>query len=360
MKYLSFPTAVVIATAVLIFCVVAYPAMAQGLGRGGLDQPVMDWPVANPDTMGLDMEALKEHQELCRRSEASGCLVAYKGFIVQEWYNPNFPSDPPHMQPWIGTRSAVKSWVGLLVGMLLADGKIKSINDPVSNYIPEWKAGAEAGVTIRHLLTMTSGVAKHAGEGPHPGVVAARNTTGYVLNLPLARAPGERWSYGNEGAQLLSPILERAAGMPLAAYARERLFDPLGMRTTWLHVDEYYNTVTIGGARTRLREFARIGQLMLNEGNWNGQQIVPAEWVRESTQPIPENEYYGYLWWVHADANAYSAAGSLGQVIYVFPELELVAARLQRDVEPGVTVRYWNGETRVLLRRIVGSEPTGE
>lgn len=328
-------------------------AQAQGLGRGSISQPVTDWPVADPDTMGLHAHVLQVHQEFCRDSEASGCLVAYKGFIVQEWYSPDYPADPTQMQPWIGTRSAVKSWVSILAGMLLADGKLKSIDDPVSDYIPEWKAGTESGVTVRHLLTMTSGVARHTGEGPHPGVVAAQNTTDFVLALPLNQEPGVRWNYSNEGAQLLSPILERAAGMPLAAYARERLFDPIGMRTTTMLVDAYYNTVTIGGARTRLREFARIGQLMANEGRWNGEQIVPASWVHESTQPIEENEYYGYLWWIHPETGAYSAAGTFDQIIYVFPEIDLVAARLQRDVESGVTGRYWSKDTQVLLRQIV-------
>lgn len=341
---------------ILLACTLAatpLASMAQGLGRGIADAPVTEWPVAQPDTMGLNLEALREHEALCLDSEASGCLVAYDGYLVQEWYHPDYPSDPVGMQPWIGTRSAVKSWIGLLAGMLLADGAIDSLHQPVADFIPEWTAGAEAGVTLRHLLTMTSGVAKHTGEGPHPGVVAARNTTDYVLDLPLTQPPGEAWSYSNEGAQLLSPVLERAAGMPLAAYAWERLFEPIGMRSTRLLVDDYYNTVTIGGADTRLREFARVGQLMLNEGQWNGTQIVPAEWVRASTQPLPENEYYGYLWWVHADDNAYSAAGTFDQIIYVFPELGLVTARLQRDVGSGVTGRYWSGETRKMIRRIV-------
>jgi len=232
------------------------------------------------------------------------------------------------MQPWIGTRSAVKSIVGLLAGILIADGKIDSIDVPVSTFIPEWTAGSEAGVTLRHLLTMTSGVARHAGDGPRPGVVAVKNTSEFVLTLPLENDPGEKWNYSNEGAQLLSPVLERAAGMPLAAFARERLFGPLGMTTSTMLVDEYYNTVTIGGMRTRVRELARIGQLMANRGQWNGDTIVPATWIEESTTGVSQNEYSGYLWWIHEAENAYAAAGTFDQVIYVFPVLDLVTVRL--------------------------------
>jgi CubicO group peptidase (beta-lactamase class C family) len=96
--------------------------------------------------------------------------------------------------------------------------------------------------------------------------------------------------------QLLSPIWERAAGIPLAQYARERLFAPLNMDQTRLGVDAYYNTATFGGAETTVPDFARIGQLMLNEGRWNDQQIVPASWVERSTTPTPTMRNYGFLW----------------------------------------------------------------
>ncbi|MFT5517331.1 MAG: CubicO group peptidase (beta-lactamase class C family) [Rhodothermales bacterium] len=141
--------------------------------------------------------------------------------------------------------------------------------------------------------------------------------------------------------------------MPLAAYARERLFDPTGMQTTHLMVDEYYNTVTIGGMRTRLREFARVAQLMANVGKWNGAQIVPAQWVRDSVTPGEKNAYYGYLWWIDQEMGAYSAAGTFDQTILVLPEQDLVAVRLQRDVESGRNGHYWNRETPVVLRGIV-------
>ncbi|MFT5143529.1 MAG: hypothetical protein ACI80V_003473 [Rhodothermales bacterium] len=189
-------------TTLLLATVVAFADVsAQGLGRGTTDAPVTGWPTAIADSLGLNLEALEEHRILCEESEASGCLVAYKGYIVQEWYSDQYPSEPEGMQPWIGTRSATKSVIGLLAGMLIEDGAIGGVDDEVAGYLPEWEAGAEAGVTLRHLLTMTSGVAKHAGEGRHPGVVAAKNTREFVVGLPLDDAPGERWRYSNEGAQ---------------------------------------------------------------------------------------------------------------------------------------------------------------
>lgn len=310
--------------------------------------------------MGLSAEALQSHLDRCKKSRAFGCLVAYKGHVVQEWYRIE------HRRPFVGTASAVKSWTGLLTGMLIADGAIDSVGVPVAKWIPEWTAGARAGVTIRHLLTMTSGLSDRTGSRmtipppdkttdlpDGPGVVGAKNTTEYVLDLSLDFSPGKRFSYSNEGVQLLSPILERAAGMSLARYARERLFGPLGMQKTRLKVDEYYNTVTFGSAETTLSDFARVGQLMLNDGQWNGEQVVPASWVERSTTPTETMPNYGFLWWIDQKRGNFAAAGSLDNVCIVFPELHLVVARVQRDPQPGAKIKYQSSETLDLLRQIV-------
>ena len=354
----------------LALCVLTFfllPSVyAQGLGQGTRDAPVQDWPRADPDTMGLNADALQAHLDRCRESGSYGCLVAYQGYVVQEWYRHD------HASPFVKTRSAVKSWTGLLAGMLIADGAIDSVDVPVAKYIPEWTAGARAGVTLRHLLTMTSGLRDHTGgentvppvdqphdnDTLHPGVVAKKDLTGYVLDLPLDWPPGERFSYSNEGVQLLSPLLERAAGIPLAQYARERLFAPLGMDQTRLGVDAYYNTATFGGAETTVPDFARIGQLMLNEGRWNDQQIVPASWVERSTTPTMRN--YGFLWWIDPARDNFAATGSLDNVCIVYPELDLVAARMQRDPRPDAEVKYQSVQTFNVLHRIVDQPENSE
>jgi CubicO group peptidase (beta-lactamase class C family) len=104
---------------------------AQELGQGTHHAPVQDWPRADPDTMGLSADALQAHLDRCRESGSYGCLVAYQGYVVQKWYRHD------HASPFVKTRSAVKSWTGLLVGMLIADGAIDSVDVPVAKYIPE-------------------------------------------------------------------------------------------------------------------------------------------------------------------------------------------------------------------------------
>lgn len=357
--------ALIIASALAVLFAALFPlsVLGQGLGRGTAQNPVQHWSEADPDTMGLNAQALEEHLQRCRASGASACLVAYKGHIVQQWYRPG------DYWPGMPTASAAKSWTGLLTGMLLADGALGSVDDSVATYFPEWTAGKEAGVTIRHLLTMTGGLRDHTGsemtvppvDAPHdnsrlhPGVVGEDNTTGYVQALALDWPPGERFSYSNEGVQLLSPVLEKAAGMPLAQYAHERLFEPLAMDSTRMMLDAYANTVTFGGGRTSLHDFAKIGQLMLNDGQWNGAQIIPASWVERSTTPIPQMDNYGFLWWIDPERSNFAAAGALDRVCIVFPDLQLVATRLQRVPVSNQSVQYQSVETLELLRSIVES-----
>ena len=123
------------------------------------------------------------------------------------------------------------------------------------------------------------------------------------------------------------------------------------------HVDEYYNTVTIGGARTTLTDFAKVGQLMANKGQWNGKTLVPEAWVTQSTTPIAQAPYYGMQWWIDTPRSNYAATGTFDNNCIVFPELELVIARLQRDPRPDAEVRYQSVQTLELLQRIVQADP---
>ena len=323
-------------------------ATAQGVGRGS-----EEWAVALPDTMGLDLDTLEAHQDFCQKSAADACLVAVRGFIVQEWYSPEYE----HAR-MIDIHSATKSLTGLLTGMLIDDGKIRSIDQPASDFLPQWEIGHRAGVTLRHLLTMTAGVPRlRSWNGPARGRPSVHSGTERVMKLPLEFEPGREWAYSNEATALLSPILERATGTPLAQYARERLFDPLGMYWTTLRVDEYGDTETYGGMETTARDLAKIGQLMLNRGRWNGQQIVSEEWVRRSVQPIPQKEY-GLLWWTDTPTQSFAALGSLNNQLWVFPNLDLVAVRLQRP-KPEATSRvdYRRPKSVELLSSIVEHEP---
>ena len=286
-----------------------------------LHPPVMPedgfWQKADPASLGLNVEALKRHAELCTRTGADACLVVYKGKIVQELYGPRYKMPMMAM-------SSTKSVTGLLVGMLIADGKIKSVDEPVCKYVEEWCAGAKGRVTLRHLLTMTSGLPRLWKDGV--GYVGDKNP--FVIKLPLAAEPGSAWAYSNEGVQLLSPVIDRAAGEPAQDYARRRLFEPLGMRNTRLHLDDKKHAWTYADMETTPRDFARLGVLMLNKGAWRGERVVSESWVEQSTKPSQTlNPSYGLLWWLIP--SGYAALGNLETNLYVFPAQELVVARMQ-------------------------------
>ena len=247
-------------------------------------------------------------------------------------------------------RSAGKSVASLLAGMLVGDGSI-SVEDPTSKWIPEWEAGVDSVVTVRQLLTMTAGLTRGRG-CPETAPDCFDDYTAYALSLPLAYSPGARFQYSNEGAQLLSPIMERAAGMPLHEYAQTRLFEPLGLDSTSLGQDPAGNTSTVGGPQTTLREAAALGQLVANGGAWNGQQIIPSDWIEAIRAPIAQFPYYGYLWWVDEGAGAFFAAGDLDNVIAIYPDDDLVVVRTQFSPATDAEVQYYAPSTFHLLRGI--------
>ena len=344
---MSYASARVFALSALVL--LAGPATAQGLGRGTPNAPVTAWPEADPDTVGLSLAVLDAHLALCQRSQADGCLVAHRGAVVQEWYGPGYATPSVSGGLRGSMRSAGKSVAALLAGMLVGDG-VLSVEDPTATWIPEWQAGADSAVTVRHLLTMTAGLPR--ARGCPPSVDCLADYTSWALSVPLTHPPGQRMVYSNEGAQLLSPILERAAGMPLHDYARTRLFEPLGLDSTSMGTDQAGSTSTVGGPQTTLREAAALGQLVANGGAWNGKQIVPAEWIETLSTPSGAYPCYGYLWWIDEEAGAFFAAGDLDNVIAVYPEQDLVAVRVQFSPAAAADVAYYDPSTFHLLRAL--------
>jgi CubicO group peptidase (beta-lactamase class C family) len=285
------------------------------------------WRHSDPSSLGMDVAAVRDHETLCEESRADACLVVYRGAIVTEYEGPRFRIPMYAM-------SSTKSVTSLLVGMLIADGRIPGLDTPVSRYIPSWSEGDKAKVTLRHLMTHTSGLKRRmTRQDGSIGWIEDKNPA--VIGLPLSWPPGTRFDYSNEGVQLLSPVLDAAAGEPIQRYARRRLFEPLGLRSTSFMVDSKGHAWTYADLKTTPRELARIGLLLLRGGVWRGARIVPEDWIALSTSAATDLESTcGLLWWRIARPRGFAARGYLDTNLYVFPGRDLVVVRMQAKPSP--------------------------
>lgn len=242
----------------------------------------------------------------------------------------------------IASFSMAKSVTSMLIGCALDDGLIKSVEEPVVNYIPEYKqiAGMDK-LTIKNLLQMTSGI-KSDENYSSPFSDAATyyygtNTRKFLLKRRLESEPGTQNRYSSGDTQILGLVLERALkGKTITAYLEEKIWKPMGMEydATWsLDREENGLEKTFCCLNARTRDFAKLGSLYLNKGMWNGRQIVSSAWVEVSTTPDRMEAGatdYKYQWWLEPDGS-YMAQGTLGQYVYVNPAKKLIIVRLGKD-----------------------------
>ena len=234
--------------------------------------------------------------------------------------------------------SVAKSFTSTLVGAAVKDGFIKSLDDKVSLYIPDLKGSAYDDVSVRQLLTMTSGVqwnedyadpnsdvAKFNNHKPDAGVEAA---VSYMRKLPRAVPAGTRWLYSTGETNLVGSLVQQATKKPLATYLSEKVWGPAGMerQATWLLSKTGQE---IGGCcvQAAARDYARMGQFILNGAMVNGQSIVPDGWWADATTKRTDigvpGRGYGYQWWTYDDGS-YTARGIFGQGIFIDPKRKLV------------------------------------
>ncbi len=295
---------------------------------------------ASPQAGEISTEMLQRHRAICEETGADSCVISHRGRIVQEWYGPRYA------RPVYGM-STTKSVAGLLVGMLIGDGKIRTADQPVCEFEPTWCSGNRGLVTIRHLLAMTSGLPKRSDSGV--GVVHRKNQ--YVLGLTPTSEPGTTWAYSNEGVQLLSPVLSKAAGEPIQDYAKRRLFDPAGMKDTRLHV--FMEAWTYADMETTAHDLAQLGVLMLNKGRAGDRQVVPADWINASTTSSQSLQPdYGLLWWLHPEVGAYAAHGHLDTHVHIIPRRELVVVRTQAKPVRGLHEGDYERKLLALLKEL--------
>lgn len=280
-----------------------------------------------PDSLGKMMQELS----------TVAVLVIKNDSLLFESYDEGYTDSS-----WSGSFSVAKSITSLLIGAAIKEGKIHSVQDPVGNYLPEFATGPKAALKIIDLLTMSSG-SDWDESYSNPLSVTTEAYYGSDIyatatGVKIIHTPGTLHSYKSGDTQLLGLILEKATGKSLSAYAAEKLWQPMGAEHPAL-----WSTDHTGGHEkayccfnSNARDFARLGQLMLDSGRWKGQEIITPDYYQASIKPCMINDesghptdYYGYQWWIVPNQpDIFYARGILGQYIIVIPRKKLVLVRL--------------------------------
>jgi len=301
----------------------------------------------------LDDLAIKAIEDYVAGFDSDALIVVHKGEIQTEWY-----ADGLDRNSLTQSQSMHKSVLALLIGVAIEAGTINSADDPVGKYIDEWQSHPRGDITLRELMMMSSGLAQYEFTlNPFSDDfrwLYSGNTLPYVLKTPMADwNPGTRFDYNNINAELLGTVLERASGKRYADYLEQKLWRPMGGQKALVWIDsEFGDAYTSCCLMATALDWARIGQLMLNRGEINGNRIVPASWIDAMIRPSPVSKWYGLQTWLayEVEVNPYSKnpstmgaysrkdpflardvyyfSGRGAQRVYVVPSRELVIVRL--------------------------------
>lgn len=298
-----------------------------------------EWTRASPDSVGIDLRMMEKALAFAQSKSAGdvhSLLVVRHGVLAFEHYFGGFDADKPHAV-W----SVTKTITALLTGIAHDRGLLTSLDTPVLDYLPAYsdlRTGGREGITLRHVLTMSSGLAwneKLPFSDRNNTLFAALNSPQpyrYLLEKPQDAIPGHAWLYNSIAPGLLLAAIRQTNREPIDAFAQTALFGPLGIRApSW---ERLRNGDPNGGfgLSLRPRDMAKIGQMMLAGGLWRGQRIVSDEWIAEMTKPRfnAENRSYGYQTWLEqAEIDGRTIAwigayGYGGQRIIVVPSLDMV------------------------------------
>ncbi len=351
--------------ALSIVMIIVALAACQSQPKGPYQKPPETgdgWSTASLSEVGIADEPINELLTMLsqNRHEISGLLVVKDGKLVFETYYPgddliltdkqsftrkNFDRDTKHC-----LASASKSITSILFGIAVDQGKISGVDESLFTSFSDYAELSDAlkdEITLRHLLTMSAGLSWDESSYPFSDsrnnlvqMVFSSDPVRYILEKPVISKPGETWFYNSGITNLLGAVVNRKTGMPLVEYAAKNLFKPLGI--TDYEWQSFPNAPQMAIASSLVylkpRDMAKIGQLMLQQGQWDGKQIVSAQWVRESTAasiqlsvdfgPGFQNTGYGYQWWhgkfTNWNTDTFYASGWGGQYIFVMPSINTV------------------------------------
>jgi len=321
--------------------------------------PTDGWRECSPEEVGFSSEKLEKVYEYAANPNITtqALILIRKGYIFFELYLNGFSRYSKH---W--SYSVAKSFTSALVGIACDEGLIKSLDEKIYEYYKsdynQYFSGDDGDlkrmITIRNLLTMSSGIEwceeEEGKDDDAFKMMEYEDYLKYVLEKPMRAEPGTYWYYSSGDPMLLSLVLEKATGKKPSEYAKEKLFDRIGMKDVYWAEDGKGHTITAWGIKTTARQFAKFGYLYLKNGKWEDKQIISESWVKHSVLPVsnyykslPWVNFYGYLWWLLPALNDYQrynlpqktylAWGLHTQQIFVIPEKELIIVRLGYETD---------------------------
>jgi CubicO group peptidase (beta-lactamase class C family) len=314
--------------------------------------PDASWRTARPAAVSIDENAINGLLTWLGSGSLGAehaIVIVRKGYVIADAYFAGWTADSIHTE-----QSVTKSVTSLVTGIAIARGDVRGVDQPLVELLGKYAPIAnlddrKRALTVRDVLTMRTGLDWN--EDVYAGSPLERlnnlqtDWLRFVIDWPMREQPGTRWQYNSGGVIALGGAIGVASNMNTAEYARTHLLRPIGITT-----DKWYRGFpdllphTGGGLLLTTRDLARVGYLVLRNGKWNGTQVVPQAWLRESTRPLVTPTYrlgdrtssYGYLWWLYTltggtpDANTadlvIAASGAMGQWLFVVPRYDLVVA----------------------------------
>ncbi|MFV0316085.1 MAG: serine hydrolase domain-containing protein [Microthrixaceae bacterium] len=343
--------------------------------------PGTEWERWTPQAAGLDPGVLDEVAASAEQGRSDCLVVTRDGRLVAEWY-------------WNGTTpqtsreifSASKSFTSVLVGIASDDGDL-SVDQPASTWIPQWVGTPSEDVTVEALLNNTSGRYHDLATDYGKMAVQAVDKTGFAIGLSQQSEPGTTWAYNNSAIQTLEEVVTQATGTDMAEFGTERLFEPLGMADSSWNRDRAGNPLAFIGVQSTCRDLARFGLMALNQGEWDGEQVVSADWMQRSTGESSQelNAAYGWLWWLNrvgpvlspetasggavtpadsqmvagAPEDMFFALGLGGQIVAVDPGSRTVVTRLGPSIYPPGTDKFTTDDAARVVTEAVMGDATG-
>jgi CubicO group peptidase (beta-lactamase class C family) len=306
--------------------------------------PTHGWQTSTPEEQGMDSAALARLVDVGKMRKRDSLLLVRHGRIVLDVYYDPFPADFPHV-----FHSATKSITGTLIGIAVNDGLLDGLDRPVLDVFRDRTIenvdARKKAMTVQHLLDMTSGIQwQEPLSGPFTSffeMIRSPDWIQFVLDRPMANAPGETFNYNTGNSQLLSAIITRLTGMSARDYAKARLFGPLGIGSVHWPYDPQRHATGGFGLVMVPRDLAKIGYLYLRNGEWEGKRLLPPGWIEKVSRATVDMKQanapdlrYSNSFWALPDKKVFMAVGYHCQLLMVFPELDIVAVTTARDFCP--------------------------